>query len=174
MSLAIGGGRHSAQRGRFRDAIREPDFVKKFPGSLPTAIPIHADKFVGKENVLLRRQGRNQLIRLENEADLSAPDDRELIFSQPRDVFPIEDDLPGRGRVEPGEQAKQRAFSASRGAHNGRELPGRDRQIDSFQDLDAVNACVDNFRKPTYVDHDREPWPVTFLVCIRSFGCHSY
>ena len=30
-----------------------------------------------------------------------------------------------------------------------------------------MNACVDNFGKPTYVDHDREPWPVTFLVCIR-------
>ena len=30
-----------------------------------------------------------------------------------------------------------------------------------------MNACVDNFGKPTYVDHDREPWPVTFLVCLR-------
>ena len=82
-------------------AIGEPDFVKKFAGSLPAAIPIHADKFVGKQNVLLRRQRRNQLIRLKNEADLSAPYDREPIFSQSRDLLPIEDDLPGVGASSP-------------------------------------------------------------------------
>ena len=49
---------------------------------------------------------------------------------------------------------------------------GWDGQVDPFENFDAMNAGIDNFSEPTYVDHDREALAVTFLVCICCVGSH--
>ena len=56
------------------------------------------------------------MIRLEDEADLAPAQQRHIVFAQARDVLAVEDHLSAGGRVEPGEQAEQRALAAARRA----------------------------------------------------------
>ncbi|MCU1262597.1 MAG: Lysophospholipase and related esterase, partial [Bryobacterales bacterium] len=104
-------------------------------------------EFSGQHDVLLGGKGGNQMVRLKYEADFAAADHSQAILFEARDVLAIEHDSPGGGGIEPGEQAEKRAFAAARRAHNCHELPGRDFEIDAFEDVDAVRPVNNGSRE---------------------------
>src|SRR5262249_39200317 len=63
---------------------------------------------------------------LEDEADLPAPEDRDLVVAHPRDRGAADDDLPLGGLVEAAQQMEQRALARAAGTDHGHELSGRD------------------------------------------------
>ena len=65
------------------------------------------------QDVLVRRERRQQVEELKDDADSLAAKPGELLFTQPRDVDPFEADAPGRRRVQSGNQAEQRGLSAA-------------------------------------------------------------
>ena len=104
-------------------------------------------QFHRQQHVLFGGEGRDQVIGLEHEADFAPAQQRHLVLARGGDVLAVEDHLPAGGRVEPREQAEQRAFSAARRPHDGGKLALRDFEVDTFQDVDAVRAGVDGFGK---------------------------
>ena len=82
------------------------------------------------------------MIGLEDESDLAPAQERHLVFAQIGDVLAVQNYLAAGGRVEPGEQAEQRAFAAAGRPHDGGKLAARDREIDAFEDFHTVSAGV--------------------------------
>ena len=75
-------------------------------------------------DVLQRCQCRDQVERLEDEADLVPPQHRELAIVELRQVGVTDEDAAPRQRVEAGDDVHQRALAGAAGAHDGGELTG--------------------------------------------------
>ena len=80
--------------------------VRPLLGLQPAQLQRHLD-------VLARGEGRDELERLEHEADLLAAEAGPLVFAQRAELLAVEPDAAGGGPVEPGEQAEQRALAAA-------------------------------------------------------------
>ena len=65
---------------------------------------------------------RDQVVRLEDEAQVAAADLRQLVVVQLRDVLPAQDVLPARGPVEAAQQVEQRALARAGVPHDGDEI----------------------------------------------------
>ena len=110
-------------------------------------------EFEGQQDVFERRERRDELVGLEDEADLAAADGGELGLGKVVDGHAVKPDFARAGRVEPGQQAEQRAFAAAAGADDGDELARRDGEGDALQNVDAARAvlnplaCVPNFNQ---------------------------
>jgi hypothetical protein len=83
----------------------EPDGVDD--GPQPLLVRLAAGDPQRQLDVLRRCQGRQQVERLEDEPDLVAAQQRELLVAQPRDLRVADVDLSRRGTVEPGEDVQQ-------------------------------------------------------------------
>ena len=95
-----------------------------------------------QHDVLLRRQRRQQVERLEDEADVLAAQARELAVVHARDVLAGDVDRARAGRVEAGEQVHQRRLARARRAHDGGELAGREVERDAAQRVDGRVALA--------------------------------
>ena len=130
------------QRARDRDALllaagelrrivmaarAEADFRQQRVG--PRARIRRAGDLERHAHVLPRGERRQQVEELEDEADALAAEPREIVFRHRRDVGAVDDDAPGRRRVEPGEQPEQRRLAAARRAGD-RDDAGRSRCAD--------------------------------------------
>ena len=100
-------------------------------------------QFVGKQNIFKSGESLDELIGLEDKADLAPAHSGQLRFRQIVDGHAVEPDLAFAGRIEAGEQTQQRALPASARAHDGHKLPGRNVQRDSLQNLHAPRAVLD-------------------------------
>ena len=105
------------------------------------AVP-SAVQFVRQQNVFERSECRYQLKRLEDEAQFTAAYFGQLVFRQAADFGAIDQHIALGGRIQSCQQPQQRALAASRSAHDGDELPGRDQQIDLLEDLDRPVAIA--------------------------------
>ena len=54
--------------------------------------------------------------------------------------FPVDEDFPGVGRLEPDEMFEQHAFAAAARAHDDENFAGLDREIDAFEHLLPVKT----------------------------------
>src|SRR5262245_60507822 len=111
----------------------------------------------GHENVLERRERRNQVKGLEHETDLVAAEPRELVLAQHRDVDAVDHDVAARRGVETGDQSEQRRFAAARRTEHGQTLTRRDQQIDWMEDREPPTAAVDCLGYPAELDHCVRP-----------------
>src|ERR1700682_2468467 len=82
-------------------------------------------------DVVYRTRARNQVVGLEDEADLSIANPGQLVVGQCRHVVAIEDVAAGRWLVEAADQVHQRAFARTGRSHDGDELALRDMERDS-------------------------------------------
>src|SRR5207245_753990 len=71
-------------------------------------------------DVLDRVEGRDEVVGLEHEADLVAPDDGELLLRDRGDVDVAEGHATRRHAVEAGEAVQQRRLARARRAHDRR------------------------------------------------------
>src|SRR4051812_2267057 len=111
------------------EAASQADSVEEVAGAL-TAAWVTAGELHGEQDVLLRGEGGEELIGLEDEADLTAAEERHLVFAEVGDVFTVEDDLAGGRGIEAGEEAEEGAFAATRWPHDGGKLALWDFEVD--------------------------------------------
>ena len=90
---------------------------------------------------------------LEDEPDLLAAETREPVLGQRRDVHAVDDDLPGRRRVEAGEQAEQRGFAAARRSDDRDELTRLNRVVERMENRERVIAALNRFGDVPQLDH---------------------
>ena len=100
-------------------------------------------EFVRQQHILESGKRLNQLVGLEDKADLAPAHRCQLSLRQVVDGYAIEPDLALAGRVEAGEQTQQRALAASTRTHNGHKLPRRNLQRDSLQNVYTPRAILD-------------------------------
>ena len=81
-------------------------------------------------DVLDRVQGRNQVVRLEDEADLVAAHLRELLLVQSGELDVAEEHLPRCERVESGDAMQQSRLAGTRRAHDRGVRPALEVDID--------------------------------------------
>ena len=79
---------------------------------LPAPSPPHVAprQFMRQQDILFRRQRRDQLIGLKHEPDLLAPHHRQLVFAQSGDIGAVDDTVSRRRRIQPGQQPQQVLF----------------------------------------------------------------
>src|SRR2546423_10085193 len=108
----------------------------------PTLLRLLAGDRQREHDVLLRRQHREQVEELEDEADVLTPELRQLRVVQLRDVRAVDVDV-ARGRaVEPGEQVHQGRLAGAGRPHHRRQLLARDVEIDATQRVDGRVALA--------------------------------
>ena len=79
-----------------------------------------------ERDVLPRGQHRDEVVRLEDEAELVAPQRREPLVVEVRELLAGDDDRARRRAVESGEQVHQRGLAGPGGPHDRGELAGRE------------------------------------------------
>ena len=101
-------------------------------------------------DVLLGRQHGQEVVELEDEADVLRAPLRELTAAQGAHGHTVHFDGASRWRVEAADQIEQRGFARSRRAHQREEIAFRDFQVDAFQDVDALAAAGEMFVDLSY------------------------
>src|SRR5579862_2227814 len=86
-----------------------------------------------QHRILERRQRRQQLEKLEDDADVSAAPDRELFLAHRVDPPPVNRDRAGGRPVDPRDQVQDRRLPTPRRPDDRHQLPRTDRQIDTAQ-----------------------------------------
>ena len=110
--------------GPVRQPVGEPDVADQLVE--PAVLRLLAGDGEREEDVLLRVQHRQEVEELEHEADVLAPQLREVVVSERRDLRPGDLDIPGRRLVEPREDVHQRRLPRARGPHHRGRLARRD------------------------------------------------
>lgn len=106
--------------------------------------PVLAAYIEGKLHIFSSRERRKQMIRLEHEPDMAAPDGRELFGAYADDGFAAHARDSGRRRKHAAEDREQCGFSTAGWPDQHGQFAGSDRQVDSSQSLDACRpAAVD-------------------------------
>src|SRR5581483_1988008 len=109
-------------------AVREPDLVQELGRARR---PLGAREAAAEQrqlHVLGRRQRRNQVMELEDEADGARAVARGV--AQPLDPLAGDEDRAGVGPVERADQVQERALAAARGPRDRDELARLDREGD--------------------------------------------
>ena len=94
-------------------------------------------------DVLESGERGDQVVGLEHKPDFAPAQQRHFVLAKVRDVFAIQQHLAAGGRIETGQQSKERTLSATRRSHNCGKLALWDFEIDALQDFDAMRAGVD-------------------------------
>jgi acyl-CoA thioesterase-1 len=128
------------------EAALEADAVQEFAGAIAGS-GIGAREFHGQEHVLLGGERGNQVVGLEDETDLAAPQERHFVLAQMRNLLAIQNYLSRSRRIEAGQQTEQGAFTAAGGSHDRGELAPGNLEIDAFENFDPVRAGVNGFGK---------------------------
>jgi hypothetical protein len=90
-----------------------------------------------EDDVLLRRQHRQQVEELEDEPDVVAAQLRQLGVVEIRDLDARDRHAAGGGLVEPREDVHERRLAGARRAHDRRQLPAGDLERDSAERVDG-------------------------------------
>ena len=106
--------------------VRSASPTRSTTASYQSCVDLAAGELQRQEDVLLGRQRRQQVERLEDEADVRAAQLGELRVVHLRDVLAGDVDAAGGRLVEPGQDVHQRGLAGPRGAHDRGELAARD------------------------------------------------
>ncbi len=84
-------------------------------------------------DVLEGGQDRDQVIGLEDEADVVGPPAGDLRLAQVAEILAVDDDLAPGGPVEPGDQVQERRLARARRPHQREVLAFADREVEIHQ-----------------------------------------
>ena len=92
-------------------------------------------------DVPLGRQHGQEVVELEDEADVLRAPLRELTAAQRAHWHAVHFDRASRRRIEAADQIEQRRFARPRRAHEREEIAFRDFEVDAFEHVDALAAA---------------------------------
>src|SRR3954447_7932931 len=107
-----------------REAVTEADRLDQLLE--PPWVRFAAGELERQRDVLGRGEHREQVEELKDEADVVAPQFRQLRVVEAADVDAGDGDLTGGGRVEAGEDVHQRGLARARWTHHRGQLAGGD------------------------------------------------
>ena len=105
------------------------------------------------EHVLERRQRRQQVKELEHEADPLAAQPRQRVLVERRDVDAVDDDAPGRRRIETGQQPEQRRLAAARRPGDRDDAARLDARSSGWR-IVSIGAARHRLGDPAQLDHE--------------------
>src|SRR5204862_4708296 len=114
----------------------EADLGERLRRAPSTLRRVHAVGHERRLDVLARRQRRDQVERLEHEAELPCPQSCELALREAAEVAAVVGHGPGRRAVHRTQQLEQGALALSGWALDRYEVAGVDRQIDAVEGVD--------------------------------------
>ena len=83
--------------------------------------------------VLERRELRQEVVELEDEADVAVPEGDELAIGHPRDLPPLDPDRPLVDAIQPAQHVQEGALPHAGGADDRHHLAARDRELHAAQ-----------------------------------------
>src|SRR5258706_1215696 len=122
-------------------AIVETDFAEQpFRARRRVATPgdLHRD-----QDVLVRGQGWHKVKELEHEPDLLAPQSGKRVFAQLCDVHVVNEDLAGRRRIQPCDEAEEGRLATAGWTENSEKLTGDNRQVQRMENRERTSAARD-------------------------------
>jgi translation elongation factor P/translation initiation factor 5A len=143
------------QRARDRDALllpagqlaravflapAEAHGLEQLRGVTLALAPRHAREHHGQRDVLRRAHRRDQVERLEDDADVLLAVKAQLGAGHLREVLVEDAQRPRRGAIEPGDQVEQRGLARSGGPQQADEIPLFDRDGHAVQGADGGAA----------------------------------
>ena len=117
-----------------RRSVR-PDLAEQLVDPLP--VGLFAGDRERQQDVLLRGQHRQEIEELEDEADVPAPELRQVRVVELRDRLTCDRHLAGGRLVEPGKDVHQGRLAGARWAHDGGELAFRHVEGDAPERIDG-------------------------------------
>ena len=117
--------------GPVRLAVGQADALDD--GVRPVLVDLAAGELEREEDVLLRGEHGEEVEELEDEADVLAPELRQLGVAELGDGRPVDLDVALGGTVEAGEDVHEGRLAGARGPHDGGELAALDVQRDAAQ-----------------------------------------
>src|SRR6185436_3402093 len=105
------------------------------------------------EDILERRQRGDEMKELEDEANLFTAQLRQRVLAQFRDVHVIDEDVAARRRIETGDEAEERRFSAARRPQHREKLPRADYQVERMENRQRPSTAHDGLRDAAKLDH---------------------
>ena len=139
----------------------------------------------GKDDIIQRRELRQQIEALEDKTDLAISGIGQRTVPEPRDLFPIELVRAATRTVETTQNIHQRRFPSARGPHDRDELPLGDRKIDLRQDrhlllpdiiaLANIRQADDFIRFLFHLHYTGPPgpWRLFLFVGVEVFSCET-
>src|SRR5215468_2467655 len=120
--------------GKGRAPVTQAHLGQKSPGTRPGRLPRAAVELERKTQVLLNRERRDQVEELEYEADVMPTEHRARGLRSPRQLEPIDDDLPACRHVDPADQVEERGLPRATPADEEAELAAADRHVYAAED----------------------------------------
>src|SRR5438034_664070 len=115
-------------------ALAESDLVQQ--GERARAHVRRTGELEGDRDVLGGGERRDQVVRLEDEADAVAPEPRERVFAEPRQAHAIDRNRTARRCIEAGDEPEQRRLAAARRPGDRHALAARDVEAHAVEDGD--------------------------------------
>jgi hypothetical protein len=101
----------------------------------------------GKHHVLERRQRRQQVEELEDEAHALAAQPGQLVVREAVVALPVQRDAAAGRGLERADDVQQGALAGARGAHDRDELPALDAEVDAVQGAHLGRALPVDLRQ---------------------------
>ena len=88
-------------------------------------------------DIFQRRHGRDEVERLEYDADIAAAKARQCVLVEPAEVFACDDDAAGVGPLKSGHHHQQGRFAGAGRADQADRLAAAYIEVDVFEDMNA-------------------------------------
>ncbi len=142
--------------GQLVSLVGQPDGIEQgHRPRLPFTPRQLLDQVHRQHDVLDQAERRQQLKELEDDAQMFATPDGQLVFGHRMHRLAGDDDLPLAGVVDAGDHVEQRRFAVARRADDGHELAGHDVERDAFEDGHVAVADVEAFDDVLDLDDGR-------------------
>src|SRR6185369_5084843 len=100
-------------------------------------------------DVLKRREHRNEVVHLEDKADVTRAPGCELASREVRDLVACNSNGSCAGQIDATKKIQQGAFAGSAWPHEGDELAGRHVQIQTLKNMDRFTTALISLIEPT-------------------------
>jgi hypothetical protein len=127
-------------------AVPEADDRERELDLLAPPGPVQVREEKRELDVLVGRQDRNEVVELEDEADVRAPPLCERRLAHSRDLGFTDEDAPRRRAVDPGDEVQERRLAGPRRAHERDKVPFLDGQrelVEDGEDLRVARVLLD-------------------------------
>jgi len=129
------------------DAKRRHGAVAALPGAEPGQQQRQLD-------VAERGQHRDEVVELEDEADVAAAPARQRALGQRADVGSVDHDLAGRGTIDACDQVEQRRLAGARRPHEREEFALGHAEVDAVEHGDLLRIALVDLAHLLHVDRN--------------------
>ena len=126
--------------GAWRQTVAEGDRGQRLGGPLAPLLGLHTERYERRLDVLLRGQRRDEVERLEDDADLLGAQPGQLGLADGGEVHAVQLDAAGGGAVETADHLQQGGLAAARGALDDELVAVLDGEVDATQRLHRLLA----------------------------------